>query len=115
MRGEKFKKSSSPLSNSAGSVRPWVTPHRIGRKKAMPTIAERAQLLQPALGRLLSVITTLCLRGSSPVSIDLLLAFYLGLMALGVVWLRERLTRVLIPLARWHGLPATHRYGASHA
>jgi hypothetical protein len=80
----------------------------------MPTIAGKAQLLQPALGRLLSVITTLCLRGSSPVSIDLLLAFYLGLMVLGAVWLRERVARVLIPLSRWPGLPAIHSHGASH-
>jgi hypothetical protein len=80
----------------------------------MPRIAGKAQLLQPALGRLLSVITTLCLRGSSPVSIELMLAFYLGLMMLGAVCLRERVARVLISFSRWPGLPAIHPYGASH-
>ena len=80
----------------------------------MPTIAEKAQILQPALGRLLSVVATLCLRGAGPPSIDLLFAFYLALMVLGALWLRQRVLRVLIPFTRRFNLPAMHQYGANH-
>ena len=79
----------------------------------MQTIAGKAQLLQPALGRLLSVVTALCLRGSSPPSIELF-AFYHASMVLSAVWLRARALRVLIPFTRWSSLPAIHQYGANH-
>ena len=109
-----YKKILSPLSNPARLIRPWIMRTEARAEKIMPTIAERAQILRPALGRLLSVITTLCLRGSSPPSIDLLFAFYQALVVLSAVWLRARALRVLIPFTRWSSLPAIHQYGANH-
>jgi hypothetical protein len=109
-----YKKILTPLSNQVRPIRPWVMRTESQEEKAMPTIAERAQILRPALGRLLNVVTMLCSRGSCSPSIDLLFAFYHALMVLSAVWLRERALRVLNPFTRWLNLPAFQQYGAIH-